>query len=94
MVGWCLHAVKNSRGNGPQMASSGIFLAFPPAYLSISAKNERLAPQPIYLSLEISSAFKNPALSPEKKRNPERLVLGGGLRPGLGCRGEMVLEVG
>ena len=46
-------AGKNSRGNGPQMASSGIFLAFPSAYLSISAENERLAPQPIYLSLEI-----------------------------------------
>ena len=61
---------KSSRGNGPQMASSGIFLAFPSAYLSISAENERLAPQPIYLSLEISSAFKVPALSPEKKRNP------------------------
>ena len=65
---------KNSRGNGPQMASSGIFLAFPSAYLSISAENERLAPQPIYLSLEISSAFKVPALSPEKKRNPELLT--------------------
>ena len=49
---------KNSWGNGPQMASSGIFLAFPSAYLSISAENERLAPQPIYLSLEISSAFE------------------------------------
>ena len=35
------------------MASSGIVIAFPPAYLSISAKNERFAPQPIYLSLEI-----------------------------------------
>ena len=49
---------KNSRENGPQMASSGIFLAFPPAYLYISAENERLAPQPqpIYLSLEIPCA--------------------------------------
>ena len=52
------------------MASSGIFLAFPSAYLSISAENERLAPRPIYLSLEIPSAFEVPALSPEKKRNP------------------------
>ena len=30
---------------------SGIFLAFPSAYLSISTENERLAPQPIYLSI-------------------------------------------
>ena len=52
------------------MASSGIFLAFPSAYLSISAENERLAPRPIYLSLEIPSAFEVPALSPGKKRNP------------------------
>ena len=63
---------KNSRENGPQMASSGISLAFSSAYLSISAENERLAPQPIYLSLEISSAIKVPALSPGKKRNPAK----------------------
>ena len=56
------------------MASSGIFLAFPSAYLSISAENERLAPQPIYLSLEISSAFKVPALSPGGKKTQSWLI--------------------
>ena len=48
---------KNSWGNGPQMASSGIFLAFPSAYLSISAENERLAPQPICIYL---SKYRSP----------------------------------
>ena len=52
----------------PRLGFSSHFLQ--PIYLSISAENERLAPQPIYLSLEISSAFKMWSLSPEKKRNP------------------------
>ena len=62
-----LVATKTAGENGPQMASSGIFLAFPSAYLSISAENERLTPRPIYLSLEIPSASEVPALSPGKK---------------------------
>ena len=46
----------------PRLGFSSHFLQ--PIYLSISAENERLAPQPIYLSLETSSAFEVPALSP------------------------------
>ena len=64
---------KSSRENGPQMASSGIFLAFPSAYLSISAENEHLAPQPIYLSLEIPCAFKMWSLSPVKKHGQKTI---------------------
>ena len=58
------------------MASSGIFLAFPPAYLSISAKNERFAPQPIYLSLEISSASHNAKGSAHDMKIHNKVLLG------------------
>ena len=60
----------------PPVAEQGGGGAGGRAYLSIPAENERFGQPPIYLSLEIPSAFKVWSLSPGKKRNPAFNKLG------------------